>query len=244
MGMSRALSREVINTRLLRLRNLEKLYQEQKRRIVRLEETITLLTQENAVLRAENTELRTLIQTQALQIEALNTTVFGKKRQTQDDDVLPKPPSVPRTPTSYTRAIPSEEDVTHRVSHPIKQCSSCQGTLTRKKDMVYYVEDIPLPQKRVITKHTVEKGYCTQCHIWSTATPLPSARVILGEKVQSYTIYLSAIMRLSFSQIQELLKMAIEVRSRRPDGVRVLLVVLPGHMRSCTFTFEHLNRLA
>jgi hypothetical protein len=51
----------------------------------------------------------------------------------------------------------------------------------------------------------VEKGYCPACRKWHTACPLPSATVILGNRVRLYIIYLSILLRLSFSQIRFLL---------------------------------------
>lgn len=55
-------------------------------------------------------------------------------------------------------------------------------------------------------KHQVTKGYCSECHQWQMAAPLPNTRVILGPNVQKYICYLSVMCRLSFAQIQNVLQ--------------------------------------
>jgi hypothetical protein len=199
-----SLSKEEVQVRMVEWRNLTILHQKQKARIQKLEAEVTFLKQENVLLRTENTELKTEMQTIKLQVEELRTMVFGRKKRKDKDDEPPQPP-ITRTPDSYHRPLPTEDEVTEEKSHPIDACTHCSTTLTRKKTVTYYIEDIPLPQKKVVTKHMVEKGYCTTCKKWQSATPIPCATVTLDERVQTYVAYLSIIARLSFAQIRQLL---------------------------------------
>ena len=205
--MSSQLSAEEINHRLIRLRNLERLHEAQAVRIGLLEEQIKLLKQENALLRKINAELTSTVQDFKLQIEELRTMVFGKKKQkpTDDDDMAPPKEKVERTADSYKRPVPNETEVTENKKHTIDSCICCHGQLSKKEIIIFFEEDIPLPIKKIVRKHIVEKGYCHACKKWQTAIPLPSHRVILGNNIQKYICYLNICCRLSYKQTQQLL---------------------------------------
>ena len=61
-------------------------------------------------------------------------------------------------------------------------------------------------KRKTVIRHTVEKGYCASCRLWSAGTPLPAAKVVLGENVKRYVTYLSVVCRQSYAQIQGLLR--------------------------------------
>lgn len=201
-----ALSPHKITARMTELRNLRKLHGAQKVRIQKLEAQVRFLKKENKELRAENALLKTELTDLRLQMEELRTIVFGKKRPKQHDDDLPPPPKTPRTQDSYHRTVPTDTQITSEKQHRIDACTHCQGAFSERDSTVYFEEDIPLPQKKTITRHTIEKGYCTHCMKWSTSVPLPYARVVLGDTVKRYVVYLSVVCRLSYAQIQDLLK--------------------------------------
>ena len=202
-----ALTTTEINARLTELCNLRKLYGAQKIRIQTLETQVRLLKQENQALRAQNTILTDTVSDIKLQMEELRTIVFGKKRKEKpEDDITPPKQPTPRTKASYHRPLPKETDITHEKFHTIDTCTHCQGMFAERDTGVYFEEDIPLPQQKVVIRHTIEKGYCGSCRKWSTATPLPSARVTLGTTVKRYIVYLSVVCRLSYTQIQDVLK--------------------------------------
>jgi transposase len=202
-----ALTTTEINARLTELRNLRKLYGAQKIKIQTLEAQVRLLKQENQALRVQNTVLADTVSDIKLQMEELRTIVFGKKRKEKpDDDIIPPHKQTPRTAASYHRPLPNETDITHEKFHTIDICTYCQGTFAERDTSVYFEEDIPLPQQKVVIRHTIEKGYCGSCRKWSVATPLPSARVTLGTTVKRYIVYLSVVCRLSYTQIQDVLK--------------------------------------
>jgi regulator of replication initiation timing len=194
---------------MIELRNLRKLHSAQKVRIQKLEAQVRFLKQENKELRAENALLKTELTDLRVQMEELRTMVFGKKRQRDEDhDNLTPNTQTPvrRTKDSYKRSLPRETDITKEEHRPIDACTHCQGAFSERDSTVYFEEDIPLPQKKTVTRHTIEKGYCTHCKKWSVGTKLPYARVILGDTVKRYVVYLSVVCRLSYTQIQDVLK--------------------------------------
>ena len=204
--MSKKLPDSVIKARMIEWRNLKKLHAAQNIRIEYLEAENKELKQQIIILKAENAELKQMVQDLLLRVEELNTMVFGKKKKHEkhEDDDHKNPPT-PRTPESYKRPLPSESDVTEHRPHPLNACTYCHGTLTKRTTTTHYEEDLPLPQKKTVIKHAIEKGFCSVCKKWSSGAPAPAAKVILGEKVQKYIAHLSVIARLSFAQIRGLL---------------------------------------
>ena len=209
--LGQGLSSKEIADRLVRLRNLEYLHKKQKIRL-------TKVLDENKGLRARVLELETIVSSQQktiedlkLQMEELRSIIFGKKRKKgednddPEDDLTPPKKQTERTPDSYKRPIPQDEEVTETKDHPLNECNKCHSKTTKKKTVVYYEEDIPIPTKKIVRKHIVEKSYCPLCRKWNTSVPLPAQRVILGDNVQRYICYLSVVCRLSFSQIQNIL---------------------------------------
>lgn len=203
------LSKEEIKHRLLRLRNLERLHKEQKQRINHLTAENKQLKERVLFLEKENKELKEIIQNFKLQIEELKIMVFGKKKKkdNDDNDDISSPPKekITRTSDSYKRPIPKDEEITKLKYHLLDVCA-CGSKTTKKKEIVFYEEDIPIPVNKTVIKHIVRKSYCPMCKKWKTEIPLPSNKVILGPNVKKYICYLSVICRLSFTQIQNILK--------------------------------------
>lgn len=184
------------------------------------------LTKKFQDVKAENNSLRGIVLNQAeaietlrLQVEELQGIVFGRKRKKGKDDEdgggfrpkLGKKEPAERTDDSYKRPVPDGKDVTAHEYHSLPaSCPDCGTGLTDKKTVIFYEEDIPMPDKetklRKVTLHHVERGWCPACRKRHTAFPLPSAKVILGENVKLFIIYLSILLRQSFSQIRSLLR--------------------------------------
>lgn len=220
--MSKAgLSQEEIKNRLIRLRNLEMLHTKQKQRI---ESLVT----ERKQLKARVSHLESIVAVQQktiedfkLQIEELRVMVFGKKKKKDidDEDLTPPKGKIHRTSDSYKRPIPIE--VTEIKQHPIDHCSCGEKTINNKT-VIFYEEDIPIPAKKIVIKHEVEKAYCVNCKKWQTSITLPASKVILGSNVQKYTCYLSIICRLSFSQIHNILKDTYQIHISQGEIAKIL----------------------
>jgi hypothetical protein len=159
-----------------------------------------------------------------LQIEELRTVVFGRKKKkvlSDNDDLLPPKEKTPRTSDSYKRPEPKDEDITEIKPHLLRQCA-CGTQITKKHATIFYEEDIPIPAKKVIRKHIVEKGYCPKCTKWFSAVPVPNHKVILGRNVQKYVCYLSVLCRLSFTQIQNVLSDTYALKISQGEIAKIL----------------------
>lgn len=195
-----SLTKSELNKRMVELRNLRKLYEDQR--------------SQNIKLRAENKELKLSVQdlnktvTELLERmaklelrnEELLVMTFGKKREKKEYDgpIDPATPPKLRTTNSYTRPVPLPEDITKTEYHTLSGCTCGQDFIkTREKE--YFVEDIILPQKQV-TRHLVTQGYCSLCRAWVSATKLPTTKVSLGDNLQTYLCYTTTILRLSYAQ--------------------------------------------
>lgn len=207
---NRGLSPDEVKKRLIRLRNLEYLHTEQKSRNQQLWEENQQLKQRVLLLEETVSSQQKLIEDLKLQVEELRTMVFGKKKKKQDiqdiDDDQNTPPQVKtqRSADSYQRPVPKDDKVTEVRHHSLDFCS-CGAAMIEKQIAVFYEEDLPIPVKKIVRKHIVEKGCCSHCRRQQTAIPLPAGKVVLGANVQKYVCYLNVFCRLSFSQIQQLL---------------------------------------
>lgn len=231
------LSEQEVKKRLVRLNNLERLYPKARTRIASL-------GQEVKVLKATMAAQQKTIEDLKLQMEELRTIVFKRKKppanRGNDHGNPLSPPAKPRTPDSYQRPIPKDNEVTDTHPHPINQCD-CGSAISKKRMRIFYEEDIPIPVRKTITKHIVEQGYCPACQKWKSAVKLPTATLIIGPNIQKYTCYLSVMCRLSFTQIQNILQdtyhMAISqgeianILARQADNLRPCYEQLQENIR-------------
>ena len=225
---TRALSREEVRRRLIRLRNLEVLHEQQRIKIWHLRDDNRELRKEVAQLKSVVSDQQRAIEDLKLQIEELRTIVFGRKRKKDErnehDDVPPVFPNVspPRIKESYKRKVPQEHEITETKDHPIDVCARCHGRFSERDVVTYIEEDIPLPRKKLVIKHSVEKGYCDSCRIWSASVPLPTATVLLGNNVKRYTAYLSIVCRQSYAQIQDILRQSCDFEISQGEIAKIL----------------------
>lgn len=214
------LSEQEIEKCLIRLQNLERLHLEQKQR----NEKLVIENRKIAVLERTVLEQQKIIEDLKLQIEEFRVIIFGKKKKTEeieDDDLTPPKEKISRNSDSYKRPIPDEKEVTEIKNYSLDQCS-CGGKIIKKKTLIFYEEDIPIPAKKIVRKHIVEKSYCLDCKNWQTSIPLPTSKVILGLNIKKYTCYLSVVCRLSFSQIQNILKDTYQINISQGEIAKIL----------------------
>jgi transposase len=203
--VSKELSKKEVYERMVEWRNLKKLHQAARDRVETLE-------RENKKLRTELkdkddriTTLEEEVTTLKLQIEELRAMVFKTRKKKEVTPVKHESktssqtsPTPPRT--KQTRPIPSPEEVTEEVTHPIDTCA-CGTPLSACATRTYYEEDIPM-QRRVVRRHVIHTGWCAHCKKTVSAVPLPYAEVLLGATVKRYITYLSVVCRLSYAQIR------------------------------------------
>jgi len=215
--MARELTKKEIYERMSAWRNIKKLHEAARTRVEAQQETIKQLKEEVRILKERDKEKDTLIAELKLQIEELRRMIFGRKQKQKkpdaaDENTTTEPrPKAERTPDSYHRRIPGEEEVTNTQQHSIDACPDCGNPLEKLETRVFYKEDIVLPDTaeiplKTVIKHEVERGWCKECKAWRSAIPLPSATVVLGRNVKLYICYLAILIRLSFSQVKTLLQ--------------------------------------
>jgi transposase len=214
--MARELTKKEIYERIKEWRNIKKLHQAARERVESQQITIKQLMEEVCILKERDKEKDAIIAAMKLQIEELKRMIFGRrsKKNRQDTDGEP-PEDTPckrpdRTPDSYQRRIPKDEAVTHIKHHGRDTCPDCGNHLENIQTAIFYEEDIVLPDTtdtplKTTTKHNVERGWCKRCRAWKSGIPLPPSTVILGKKVRIYICYLSILIRLSYSQVRNLL---------------------------------------
>lgn len=111
------LPEEVVAKRLVRLRNLERMYAASRKREAAKDIRI-------AELEVTVADQQRRLDTQAVQIAELQTMVFGKRRQpptgtppaSRDMSLAPKPP---RTKDSYRRHLPPASAITATKEYPV-----------------------------------------------------------------------------------------------------------------------------
>jgi hypothetical protein len=201
--MARELTKKELYERMVELRNLRKLHAAARTRVTTLEAENRALTarvrsleEENAVLRGEITDVK-------YQLEEFKVMLFKKKRvvrDTTDADDEDRPPHKPRTPDSYRRPIPKDDEVTKTVYHRFPRDKD--GNIRLR---TYYVEDIPLDIRKVVEKHVVEQRYDRTRRVWVSKDPLPATTVALGDNVRVLIATLVTVQRLSYEQVRTLL---------------------------------------
>lgn len=219
--MALTLSEGEIKKRLIRLRNLENLHKVQLKRNIKLLAERKELRERVRILERRDKEKGAIIAGLKLQIEELKRMIFGRRKKkanpTEEDgdgedskDGNAPRKKADRTPDSYRRPVPKDEEVTQEGHHGVDLCPDCKTPLEDLETKVFYEEDIVLPTAgkpmRAALKRTIERGWCPSCKKWVSAFPLPPTQVMIGENARIYICYLSILLRLSFEQIRMLLK--------------------------------------
>jgi transposase len=203
------LSQEEIDRRMIELYNYRRLYPELRRKY---EELKIENRQLKAELAQERKERQETVEVLKLQIEELREMVFRRKRGKQDDDDPPTPSSSvekqpkkkPRSPSSFRRSVPKEEEVTEEKHFSIDCCPDCGEPLTNLREAVRYLEDIILPALsglKIVEKHVIETGFCAHCRKWHSAIPIGKQVCSLGENVRARIVYCITVQGQTFEKI-------------------------------------------
>jgi hypothetical protein len=218
----RKLSEAEIEQRLIRLTNLERLHaQDQK--------TKAKLRAENKQLKQEIVDLKFILETQAAQIEELQTIVFGRKPKSGlKDNVKMAVVKQVRSSDSYRRPLPPASTINAHEYHSIATCHRCGHELTDKAEAMRYEEDIELSalNPRIdnvkVTEHTIETGWCSRCGQYSSAKDLRGQVVTIGENVRSLIVYLIIQADLTYSQTVDVLWQLYRFKVTKGDICRIL----------------------
>jgi hypothetical protein len=215
------LSEQEVAQRLIKLRNFERLYPA-------LQDKCRLLEEQNQLLKAQAQQQAKLIAGQAKQIELLEHTVeefkriiFGRKQQPPKDPPADSDNSSDsggfdkqtRPGSSYRRGVPADDEITDTPTFTFKgnACENCGTPLTHIKNIIRYVEDLlPLCEwsralKRV-SRMLITTGYCSCCSKRVAAKVISPQLVSLGENLKGFVTFANVILRLSYGQVNDLLK--------------------------------------
>lgn len=199
-----------------------------KKKVVLLENENLELRKKNKLLEKNQSILNETVLMQKKQIESLQLIVeelrrmvFGKK--TKDDSgkdqkdstdanvfmqsIAKKRKPANRSNESYRRAIPTDEDVTDTINHPLTHCPDCGTLLSKLKQVIRYTEDLSNLTElskllKRIEKHIIGTGFCSKCKKGKIAKAISPQASVLGENIKQFVSYLSIVMRLSFEQIK------------------------------------------
>lgn len=225
------LSEQEIKQRLIRLRNLERLYANLKNKYAQLKKDHDQL-KDLVTLQAK------VIEDQSLRIEELERMVFGSKKKKKDknnsnnDDHHHQSDKDgngrKRHPSSYRRPKPKDDEITNTKDYPLCSCPDCGTKLSRIKIIERYLEDI-LPLKdwfsalKKVTKQRITTGYCKQCKTRKTAIPIPPQEVTLGENVKQFVSFSTVILKLSYSQIKDFLEGSVHLQLSEGEITNILM---------------------
>ena len=209
------LTETTIRQRFTEWRNLKALHTTQQQRIQQLTAQVRQLQRENQTLKQQLAERDQLIEKLLLRIGDLEKMVFGEKKNKdgsssdqRSSGSIPRPPKK-RSKSSYQRHVPPAEEITATEHHSVTACKHCGGPLSQFEEVIRYVEDIILPQllnqlTKTVTRHIIERGYCSKCGVWSAAMDLRGQLVALGRNVKLLVTYLTTILDCSFEQVKTL----------------------------------------
>jgi len=207
--MSLKLTDEQIKQKLVEGSNYKRLYFELK---VKYDEVVA----ENKQLKQDFIDQRryfeAIIETQAAQIAELQTMVFGRKpKGGLKISTKPITSRQPRTNDSYRRPLPPASAITAEEYHVIIDCHRCGHKLTDREEVIRYEEDIvlaaldPTTPHKTVTKHIVERSWCSKCGQYSSAKDLRGQLVTIGPIVRSLIVYLIIQADQTYTQTQDLL---------------------------------------
>lgn len=177
------------------------------------------LEEENARLRAENTELRALVAQLQEHLAVALARIAELEQQRRDPPPFlkpnkpahtePKPPRKKRD-TRHNQAR-RRETPTHTVDHALERCPDCDYHLRGESiDYTRQVIELPPPLPVEIIAHRVIKRWCPVCRRWHHPHLDLSGQVLgrgrIGVRLASLISFLRTTMRLPLAAIRSYLR--------------------------------------
>lgn len=179
-----------------KIRELESALNKALKRIDDLEKDVKVLRKENMELKIENAHLKDML--------------FGSGKHGGNGQG-PKIPKIheereekpPRSTASYRRSKPEKVDVVKPYS--LDECQKCRGELEFLETMIRYIEDIPLPIQKTVTKEEIGVYRCLECgeKQYGKETNLQGSQVRLGPNVKQFILYALYLEHLTFQKIED-----------------------------------------
>ncbi len=169
---------------------------------------------EQSALRAENAELRTLLEQTQAQLTAALARIAELEQNHGDPPAFVKPnrPKAPQTKRRKKRAAEHNHGrkrmrPTRIVEHHLDRCPDCAYQLQgHSLDYTREVIEIPEPQPVEVIEHRVIKRFCPHCQRWHSPTVDLSGQVLgqgrIGVHIAALISYLRTTLRLPIRHIQ------------------------------------------
>jgi regulator of replication initiation timing len=178
-----------------KIRELESALNKALKRIDDLEKKVKMLRKENMELKIENAQLKEML--------------FGNGKHGGGETGLKvakiheeKEQRLPRNAASYRRAKPKKVNVVQPYS--LDECRKCRGGLKFLKTIIRYIEDIPLPMEKIVTKEEIGVYRCLKCgeKQYGKEMNLQGSAVTLGPNVKQFILYALYLEHLTFQKIE------------------------------------------
>lgn len=205
--MAFRLSEEKIRHRMIEWRNIKRLHQAARTRIVALLAEIKRLTVEKASLKRLLTQKDTVIQALRNQLadkEAQRKELLGylyKETKKKEGQQLQE-----RRNGAYHRPQPKKEDITEQRTFSLNRCPLCRTLVGEAVDeVIKYEEDIDLRPRKTVKAYTITRHWCPKCETFVKSDQAPNIQRI-GLNVLGYILYARYRLRLPFNKIKESLR--------------------------------------
>jgi transposase len=173
------------------------------------------LAAENERLRAENADLRYLVDHLQQQLVAAQQRIAELEQQHHDPPPFVKPSRPKRTGPKLPRKKRAPEHnhgrrrmtPTRSVEHALDRCPDCHYQLQgHSLDYSREVIELPEPQPVEVVEHRVIKRFCPHCHRWHSPkldlTGLVLGQGRIGVRIASLIAYLRTTLRVPIRHIQ------------------------------------------
>lgn len=144
--MARELSTKEIYEQMQELRNMRKLHHAAREQVELLKGRDKLQKEEIRLLRESNRKQEEIIGLLKLQVKELSSIIFGRRKKkpeendntdNESDDTTPRK-QADRTPDSYHRTLPKDENVTKEEQYSIDVCRDCKTPLENAETRTFY----------------------------------------------------------------------------------------------------------
>lgn len=160
-------------------------------------------------LRQKNQEVLQLTeQLQAAQRAAYRQAAPFRRPEHQRSAQPGQPGRKPGHPAAFR---PKPAHIHHHLSVPLSDCPHCQGSLTQRRALTQYIEELP-PVRPIVTELTTQEGWCTHCqkivrstHPLQVSTAVGAAGVHLGPRALALALDLNKAKGLSLRKTQAVL---------------------------------------
>ena len=184
----------------------EKLYKEEKQKSLKFENEIKRLKQEKEIDKQT--------------IEEYKRMIFHKKsdsnKESSHKSIFNEIKNKKRTKQSYKKDLPKKSEIDFSFEYVISNCRDCWNQLTDVKQYKKYIEDIEgafvsKQWNKVITEEKIESWYCNKCKKYSSYKNIPKSPIVFGENIRMFINFQSTILRISYSMIQNFLKIMYSI---------------------------------